>query len=143
VSKKLIRWHDEKRETYDISNTPGGEGDTLGLGQAGIDNSGVVVGRSTSNIELSDRDVETSAGKSSESSGGTTSTSGLYGPISLYKKLGMHLQCTYVKMHLCTDTVDDVTSSIHTLDEGNHSLGLCIVGVEVVVVNVEPVVNNR
>ena len=41
-------------------------------------------------------------------------------------------------MHLSADSVDDLSVGVDTLDEGDHSLDLGVVGVEVVVVDVQP-----
>lgn len=41
-------------------------------------------------------------------------------------------------MHLGADSLNELAVGVHALDEGDHSLSLCIVGVQVVVVNVQP-----
>ena len=40
-------------------------------------------------------------------------------------------------MHLGTNTIDELLRAVCALDEGNHSLNFGIVGVEIVIVNVE------
>ena len=40
-------------------------------------------------------------------------------------------------MHLGTNTIDELLRAVRALDEGNHSLNFGIVGVEIVIVDVE------
>jgi hypothetical protein len=107
--------------TYRVTNTPDGDTNTLGDVQAGPGDSDVVVGRGTSNIELSDSDLrDTSAGKGLKGALNTTSTAS-------------------IEMGLGTNTVDGDTSREPLLYHGDHAVrDLSVLGaVEVVVVDVE------